>query len=194
MMSMPDDLPIQHFPDADAWEQWLLANAGSKGLWLKIAKKEEGIASVNYAHALDVALCHGWIDGQKKGLDAQFFLQRFTPRRPRSLWSKINVGHIERLTLAGRMTPGGLREVEFAKADGRWQVAYAGSGSMEVPAELAAALAKNEKASTFFEALDKTNRYAFCLRVHIAKKPETRMARAAKFVEMLAKGEKIHGK
>ena len=193
MMSMPDDLPIQHFPDADAWEQWLLANAGSKGLWLKIAKKEAGIASVNYAHALDVALCHGWIDGQKKGLDAQFFLQRFTPRRPRSLWSKINIGHVERLMAAGRMASAGQREVDAAKADGRWQAAYAGAGQMEVPAELALALARNAKAKAFFESLDKTSRYSFCWRVHTARKPETRTARAAKFVEMLAKGEKIHG-
>ena len=148
---------------------------------------------MNYAQALDVALCHGWIDGQKKGLDAQFFLQRFTPRRPRSLWSKINIGHVERLTAAGRMASAGQREVDAAKADGRWQAAYAGSSLMEVPAELAAALARNRKAKAFFETLDKTNRYSFCWRVHTARKPETRTARAAKFVKMLAKGEKIHG-
>ena len=192
-MPVPDDLPIKHFPDANAWEQWLSANVGSKGLWLKIAKKDSGIVSVNYAQALDVALCHGWIDGQKKGLDAQFFLQRFTPRRPRSLWSKINIGHVERLTAAGRMASAGQREVDAAKADGRWQAAYAGSSLMEVPAELAAALARNRKAKAFFETLDKTNRYSFCWRVHTARKPETRTARAAKFVKMLAKGEKIHG-
>ena len=192
-MSLPDDLPIQHFHNDKEWEQWLSDHSGSKGLWLKIAKKEAGIASVNYAHALDVALCHGWIDGQKKGLDAQFFLQRFTPRRPRSLWSKINIGHVERLTAAGRMASAGQREVDAAKADGRWQAAYAGSSLMEVPAELAAALARNRKAKAFFETLDKTNRYSFCWRVHTARKPETRTARAAKFVKMLAKGEKIHG-
>ena len=190
---MPVDLPVQHFQDQAAWEQWLSANNGSKGLWLKIAKKDSGIASVNYAHALDVALCHGWIDGQKKGLDAQFFLQRFTPRRPRSLWSKINIGHVERLMAAGRMASAGQREVDAAKADGRWQAAYAGAGQMEVPAELALALARNAKAKAFFEMLDKTNIYSFCWRVHTARKPETRTARAAKFVEMLAKGEKIHG-
>ena len=192
-MALPVDLPVQHFQDQAAWEQWLSANNGSKGLWLKIAKKDSGIASVNYAQALDVALCHGWIDGQKKGLDAQFFLQRFTPRRPRSLWSKINIGHVERLMAAGRMASAGQREVDAAKADGRWQVAYAGAGQMEVPAELALALARNAKAKAFFESLDKTSRYSFCWRVHTARKPETRTARAAKFVEMLAKGEKIHG-
>lgn len=191
-MSVPGDLPIQYFADADAWERWLSAYVDSKGLWLKIAKKDSGIASVNYAQALDVALCHGWIDGQKKGLDAHFFLQRFTPRRPRSLWSKINIGHVERLAAAGRMAPGGLREVEAAKADGRWDAAYHGSGSMEVPVELAKALAKNRKAKAFFDTLDKTNRYSFCWRVQTAKKPGTRTARAEKFVAMLAKGEKIH--
>ena len=191
-MAVPDDLPIQHFHDDKEWEQWLSDHSGSKGLWLKIAKKDSGIASVNYAQALDVALCHGWIDGQKRGFDEQFFLQRFTPRRPRSLWSKINIGKIEGLIASGRMQRAGLREVEAAKADGRWEAAYHGSSSMEVPEELATALAKNRKAKAFFDALDKTSRYSFCWRVHTAKKPETRIARAEKFVTMLAKGEKIH--
>lgn len=189
---MPDDLPIQHFNDDREWEQWLSEHSGCKGLWLKIAKKDSGIASVNYAQALDVALCHGWIDGQKRGLDEQFFLQRFTPRRPRSLWSKINIGKVEALVTSGRMQPSGLREVEAAKSDGRWEAAYHGSSSMEVPVELAQALAKNRKAKAFFDALDKANRYSFCWRVQTAKKPETRIARAQKFVAMLAKGEKIH--
>lgn len=191
-MPMPDDLPIQHFEDQKAWEEWLVANADGKGIWLRIAKKDSGIASVNYAQALEVALCHGWIDGQKRGYDERFFLQRFTPRRPRSLWSKINIGHVERLIAAGRMQPGGLREVEAAKADGRWEAAYRSFSDMEVPAELAAALKKNKKAKAFFDQLDKTNRYAFCWRVHTAKKPETRITRAEKFAEMLANGEKIH--
>lgn len=191
-MPVPDDLPVQHFKDQIAWEKWLAANAGGKGIWLQIAKKNSGIASVNYAEALEVALCHGWIDGQKRGHDEQFFLQRFTPRRPRSLWSKINIGHAERLIAAGRMQSGGLREIEAAQADGRWEAAYRSFSDREVPVELAVALKKNKKAKAFFEQLDKTNRYAFCWRVHTAKKPETRIARAAKFVEMLAKGEKIH--
>ena len=191
-MPVPDDLPVQHFHDDKEWEKWLSAHSGSKGLWLKIAKKDSGIASVNYAQALDVALCHGWIDGQKRGFDGQFFLQRFTPRRPRSLWSKINIGKVEALIASGRMQPAGLREVQVAKSDGRWDAAYHGASSMEVPEELAAALAKNRKAKAFFDALDKTNRYSFCWRVHTAKKPETRTARVQKFVAMLAKGEKIH--
>lgn len=192
-MNLPTDLPVMHFVDAPAWEQWLVANPGARGLWLQIAKQGTGIASVNYAQALDVALCHGWIDGQKKGLDAQFFLQRFTPRRPRSLWSKINQAHVERLAAAGRMAPAGLREVEAAKADGRWEAAYQGASNMQVPPELAAALRGNRKAKAFFDTLDKTNRYAFCWHVQTAKKPETRRARATKFVQMLARGEKIHG-
>jgi len=191
-MPVPDDLPIQHFKDQKAWGKWLVANAGGKGIWLQIAKKDLGIASVNYAQALEAALCHGWIDGQKRGYDERFFLQRFTPRRPRSLWSKINIGHVERLIAEGRMQSGGLREIEAAKADGRWEAAYRSFSDMEVPAELAAALKKNKKAKAFFDQLDRTNRYAFCWRVHTAKKPETRLARAEKFVEMLAKGEKIH--
>jgi len=191
-MAQTDELPVKPFKTPAAWEKWLSANADAAGVWLKIAKKDSGIASVTYAQALDVALCHGWIDGQKKGFDEQFFLQRFTPRRPRSLWSKINIGHVERLTAAGLMQARGLREVEAARADGRWEAAYHGFSVMDVPAELAVALKKDRKAQAFFDTLDRTNRYAFCWRVHTAKKPETRVARAAKFVEMLARGEKIH--
>ena len=134
------------------------------------------------------------LDGQKKGFDAQFFLQRFTPRRARSTWSKINVAKIDVLTAAGRMRPAGLREVEAAKADGRWDAAYDGAKSMDVPPELAKALAlaKNRKAKAFFDALDKTNRYAVCWRVQTAVKPETKLARVEKLVAMLARGEKIH--
>ena len=191
-MPVPDDLPIKHFRDHKAWEKWLVANADGKGIWLQIAKKDSGIASVNYAEALEAALCQGWIDGQKRGLDERFFLQRFTPRRPRSLWSKINIAHVERLIAAGRMQARGLREVGAAKADGRWDAAYQSFSGMEVPTELAEALKKNSKAKVFFEQLDMTNRYSFCWRVHTAKKPGTRVARAQKFVEMLARGEKIH--
>ncbi|MEZ0469940.1 YdeI/OmpD-associated family protein [Luteimonas salinilitoris] len=190
---LPTDLPIRLFRDAAAWEKWLAAHAAEPELWLKIAKKDAGVASVSYRDALDVALCYGWIDGLKRACDERFFLQRFTPRKPRSVWSKINVGKAEALIAGGCMRPPGLREVEAARADGRWQAAYGGSASMEVPEELAAALAKDRKARTFFEQLNRTNRYAFCWRVQTAKKPETRHARAAKFVAMLAKGEKLHG-
>lgn len=189
---LPTDLPILPFADAGAWEAWLAANAASKGLWLKIAKKDSGIATVTYAGALDVALCHGWIDGQKRSFDGDYFLQRFTPRRPKGLWSKINIGHAERLIAEGRMRAGGQREIDAAKADGRWDAAYDGARNMEVPPELAAALAKNKKARTFFETLDKTNRYSVCWRVQTAKNPETKAKRVETLVAMLARGEKIH--
>jgi uncharacterized protein YdeI (YjbR/CyaY-like superfamily) len=190
---LPTDLPIRLFRNAEAWEKWLAAHGDAPGLWLKIAKKDQGVTSVNYSDALDVALCHGWIDGLKRTCDKQYFLQRFTPRKPRSLWSKLNVARIGKLVEAGRMQPAGLREVEQAKADGRWEAAYHAASGMEVPPELAAALKKNAKARKAFEALNATNRYAFCWRVHTAKKPETKQARVAKFVEMLERGEKIHG-
>lgn len=192
MTGLPDDLPVLPFADDAAWETWLAANAGSKGLWLKIAKKDSGIATVTYDQALDVALCHGWIDGQKRSFDAEYFLQRFTPRRPKGLWSKINIGKVERLIAEGRMRAGGQREVDAAKADGRWDAAYDSARNMETPPELAAALTKNRKARTFFEALDRTNRYAVCWRVQTAKKPETRAKRVETLVAMLARGEKIH--
>jgi len=191
-MSGPTDLPVKSFKDAAAFEKWLEKNTSAAGLWLKIAKKGSGIASITYAEALDVALCHGWIDGQKNAFDDEFFLQRFTPRRARSLWSKNNIAHVERLVAAGRMRAAGLREVEAAKADGRWDAAYHGAAKMEVPPELAAALAKNRKAKAFFDELDKTNRYAFCWRVQSALKPETKAVRVEKLVAMLARGEKIH--
>ena len=192
MTGLPDDLPVLPFVDGDAWETWLVANVTSKGLWLKIAKKDSGIATVTYDQALEVALCHGWIDGQKRGFDGEYFLQRFTPRRPKGLWSKINIGKVERLIAEGRMRAGGQREVDAAKADGRWDAAYDGARNMETPPELVAALAKNKKARTFFETLDKTNRYAVCWRVQTAKKPETRAKRVETLVAMLARGEKIH--
>lgn len=188
------DLPIKLFRDAAAWERWLAAHLASSGLWLQIAKKDAALASVSYAEAIEVALCHGWIDGQRRAFDERSFLQRFTPRRPRSLWSKINVCKAEALIVAGRMRAGGLREIESARADGRWEAAYAGPAAMEVHPELAAALARNRKANAFFQTLDRTNRYAVCWRVQTAKKPETRASRIEKLIAMLARGEKIHGK
>lgn len=190
---LPDALPVIAFADEAAWESWLLAHADAPGLWLKIAKKTSGIASVDYAGALDVALCHGWIDGQKRGFDADYFLQRFTPRRAKSLWSKINIGHVERLIAAGRMRAGGQREIDAAKADGRWAAAYDGASRMDVPQALAEALARDPRAAAFFETLNKTNRYAVCWRVQTAKTDATRASRVATLVAMLARGEKIHG-
>lgn len=192
-MNLPDDLPVKQFRNAAAWDKWLAAHRGEAGAWLKIAKKDSGATTLSFEQAIEGALCHGWIDGLRRGLDEVFFLQRFTPRKPRSLWSKINVARVGRLIEAGRMRPAGLREVEAAKADGRWQAAYDGAARMQVPDDLANALAKNRKARVFFEALDRTNRYAFCFRVHTARKPETRRARIEKFVAMLACGEKLHG-
>lgn len=191
-VDLPSDLPILPFADAVVWEAWLTANVLSKGVWLKIAKKDSGIATVTYTQALDVALCHGWIDGQIKRYDAVYFLQRFTPRRPKSLWSKINIGKVERLIAAGRMRDGGLREVDAAKNDGRWDAAYDSPRTMETPPELAVALVNNTRARTFFESLDKTNRYAVCWRVQTAKKAETKAKRVETLVAMLARGEKIH--
>ena len=189
----PDGLPILSFAGSAEWEAWLEANPDAAGLWLRIAKKGNATPSVTYAGALDVALCHGWIDGQKRGDDAHWFLQRFTPRRARSLWSKINVGHVERLIAEGRMRAGGLREVEAARSDGRWDAAYAGSAGMEVPAELEAALKAHPKAREAFATLDRANRYAICWRVATAKRAQTREARAADLVEKLARGETPHG-
>ena len=189
----PAELPVRLFRDAGAWETWLAAHADSPGVWLKIAKKDSGAVSVRYAEALDVALCHGWIDGLKHAFDARFFLQRFTPRRPGSLWSKINVGKAVALVAAGRMRAGGLREIEAAKADGRWAAAYDNAAAVAPPDDLVAALAANPAADAFFVALDRTNRYAVCWRVQTARTPETRQARIEKLVAMLARGEKIHG-
>ena len=190
---LPTDLPIKLFKTEAAWETWLAAHGDAPGVWLKIAKKDTGATSVSYSEALDVALCHGWIDGLKRSCDAQYFLQRFTPRKAKSLWSTLTIARVEKLVDAGRMRPAGLREVEAAKADGRWDAAYQSASVMDVPPEFAAALAKNAKARKAFEALDRTNRYAFCWRVHTAKKPETKAARVEKFVAMLLRGEKIHG-
>jgi len=186
------ELPIKRFPTSAAWEKWLAAHGDAPGVWVRIAKKDSGETSVSQNDAIEGALCHGWIDGQKRALDAKFFMLRFTPRRPRSVWSKINIAKAEQLIASGRMQAAGLREVEAARADGRWDAAYEGSSRMEVPKELAEALATSAKARRFFEQLDRTNRYSFCWRVQTAKKLATRLARAEKFVAMMERGEKIH--
>ncbi|MBN7135224.1 bacteriocin-protection protein [Lysobacter enzymogenes] len=187
-----DDLPAIAFADAAEFEHWLTAPPAKAGLWLKIAKKGTGVVTLNYAQALDVALCHGWIDGQKRSLDETYFLQRFVPRRARSLWSQINIGKCEALIAQGRMRAGGQREIDAAKADGRWAAAYASAKTIEMPEDLAAALAESAKARRFFDTLDGANRYAVLWRVHTANKPDTRAARIAKLIDMLARGEKIH--
>jgi uncharacterized protein YdeI (YjbR/CyaY-like superfamily) len=188
----PDDLPVLAFESAAAWDAWLTAHADSPGIWLKIAKKGSGTPSVDYSQALDVALCHGWIDGQKSGHDGGHWLQRFTPRKPASKWSKINTQRAEALILAGRMRPAGLSEVERAKADGRWEAAYHSQSTATVPDDLAAALAHDERAGAFFATLDSANRYAILYRIADAKRPQTRAKRIATYVAMLSEHKKLH--
>jgi len=188
-----DRLPTIFFASAREWEEWLEANhATSPGVWLKIAKKDTGIESVRYPEVLESALCFGWIDGQREALDERYFLQRFTPRQPRSKWSKINREKAERLVPAGRMRPAGLAEVERAKADGRWEMAYESQSRIAVPDDLERELATRPQAKEFFFQLSSQNRYAILYRLQDAKKPETRARRLAKFVAMLEAGETIH--
>lgn len=187
------DLPVLLFPAAADWSAWLEEqHASAAGAWLKIAKKNTGHTSVSYAEAVSVALCYGWIDGQKGALDEVYYVQRFTPRRPRSNWSQANREAVATLIAAGRMRPAGLREVERAKANGRWEAAYAGARTAAVPEDLADALAANPAARTFFDTLSSANRYAILYRVGDAKKPETRARRIENFVTMLAEGKTIH--
>ena len=174
------------------FEAWLEENhADSDGIWVKMAKRGSGIASVSLPEALDTALCFGWIDGQRKGLDDDWFLQRYTPRRRRSKWSKINREKAEALIAARRMRPAGLAQVEAAKADGRWEDAYPSPSQMTVPPDLQAEFDRYPKAAAFFETLSSTNRYAVLYRIHDAKRPETRARRIAKYVGRLARGEAI---
>lgn len=191
---MADDLPILLFASQVELEAWLEANHdGSPGLWLKIAKKGSGVESVSYAEALELSLCFGWIDSQKRGFDERHFLQRFTPRRPRGKWSLINREKAEGLIASGTMRPAGLAEVEAAKADGRWEAAYAGQRTAEVPEDLQRELDRNRAARKFFATLDSANRYAILYRLQEAKKAETRERRLRKFIGMLERGEKVHG-
>jgi uncharacterized protein YdeI (YjbR/CyaY-like superfamily) len=188
-----DDLPVLSFADARAWSRWLASyHASSRGVWLQIAKKGSNSVSVTYAEALEVALIWGWIDGQKGKLDDAWWLQRFTPRGPQSIWSKTNREKAVALSEAGKMKPPGRAEVERAKRDGRWEAAYASQSRATVPPDLAKALAANARAARFFETLESHNRYAVLFRVHTAKKPETRAARIAKFVAMLERHERLH--
>lgn len=190
---MAVELPILSFPSAREFEDWLAAeHASAPGLWLKIAKKGAEAPTVDYQQALDVALCYGWIDGQKKAFDESYWLQRFTPRSGRSKWSMINRDKVAALIERGAMRPAGLREVERAKADGRWDAAYAGQRTATVPDDLAEALAANPAALAFFGTLTGQNRYAVLYRVQDAKRPETRAARIAKFVAMLAEGRTLY--
>lgn len=190
---MTPDMPELPFESADAWDEWLAKNHESApGVWAKLAKKATGVPSVAYPEVLDIAISYGWIDGQRKALDDTYFLQKFTPRGPRSKWSKINCDKATRMIESGEMKPAGMREVERAKADGRWDAAYASQRTMTVPDDLQQALDANPAALRFFGTLNSQNRYAVLYRVHDAKRPETRERRIAQYVEMLAKGEKLY--
>jgi uncharacterized protein YdeI (YjbR/CyaY-like superfamily) len=192
-MDTKNGLPILPFASPREWEAWLDEHhRTSKGLWLKIAKKGSGIDSLDYAEALDVALCHGWIDGQKAPFDDTYWLQRFTPRGPRSKWSKVNVDKALALIESGRMKPAGLAAIEQAQGDGRWEQAYDSQSKATVPEDLQRELDRNPEAAEFFATLNSVNRYAVLYRIHEAKKPETRARRIEKFVAMLERREKLH--
>jgi uncharacterized protein YdeI (YjbR/CyaY-like superfamily) len=181
------------FPDQAAWDKWLARNhATARGLWLRLAKKGSELESLSYAEALDVALCHGWIDGMKKSYDADSWLQKFTPRGAKSTWSKVNREHAERLIRAGRMRPAGLAAIEAARRDGRWERAYDSQKSASVPADFQAALDRNPDAKAFFATLKSANRYAFLYRIQTAAKAETRARRIEQFIAMLQRGETFH--
>jgi uncharacterized protein YdeI (YjbR/CyaY-like superfamily) len=190
---MADDLPTLTFASQSDWETWLEAqHADARGVWTKIAKKATGIPSVTHAEALESALCYGWIDGQRVGFDEAYFLQKFTPRRARSGWSRVNREKALELIAVGRMRPAGLREVERAQADGRWDAAYEPQSEITVPDDLQREFDANPDAEAFFNTLDSRNRYAILYRLQTAKKAETRAARLQKFVAMLAQGQKIY--
>jgi uncharacterized protein YdeI (YjbR/CyaY-like superfamily) len=190
---VPERKPIASFATAADWRAWLAdEHERSGGVWLKLAKAGAAERTVTYDEALDVALCFGWIDGQKAGFDDAYWLQRFTPRKPSSRWSQRNRDKAEALIAAGEMHDAGLREVQRARDDGRWDAAYAGSAAATVPDDLAAALAADPAAAEAFAGLDRANRYAILYRVGDAKRPETRARRIAKYVAMLAAGEKLH--
>lgn len=191
--SKDPELATLQFKSQKEWASWLERNnATAPGVWIKLAKKGSGVPSVTYMEAVDVGLCYGWIDSQSKSLDATWYIQRFTPRRAKSPWSKINRAKAEEFITQGKMRPSGLREIEAAKADGRWEQAYDGQRAITVPNDLQKALDRHPKARKFFAGLDSKNRYAVLYRIQQAKKPETRARRIENFVAMLNEGKKIH--
>jgi uncharacterized protein YdeI (YjbR/CyaY-like superfamily) len=192
MATSKDGLPVRTFASSAAFERWLEAHADGPGVWLRIAKAGGSGRSVTYAAALESALCFGWVDGQKAAGDEGWWLQRFTPRRPGSAWSKINCAKADALAEAGRLRPRGHVEVAAAKSDGRWQAAYAGQRTAEVPPDLQAALDASPSASAFFTTLSRANRYAVLYRIGSVKRPETRARKIAQYVEMLEAGRTIH--
>lgn len=187
-------LPLQtlEFGAAESFETWLEKHHdNSNGLWLKIYKKDSGKKTISYAEALDIALCFGWIDGQKNAYDEQAYLQKFCPRTAKSIWSKVNIGHVERLINNAKMKPAGLKAVEKAKADGRWEKAYDSPSKMTIPEDFLKELSKHKKAEEFFKGLNKTNLFSIGFRLQTAKKQETREKRMKEIIEKLAKGEKF---
>jgi uncharacterized protein YdeI (YjbR/CyaY-like superfamily) len=187
------DLPTLPFVTKNKWAEWLARQHDqSAGVWLKLAKKDSGIASVTYDEALEAALCYGWIDGQKKGFDDKYWLQKFTPRGPKSIWSKINTVKAEKLIASGEMKPAGLKAIELAKQDGRWEAAYESQKNISVPEDFESELNQNKKAKAFFATLNSVNRYAILFRIQTAKKAEARVRRIQQFVEMLERGEKLY--
>ena len=192
-MKNTENLPIMSFETQQDWERWLAErHTNTEGIWLKIAKKETGTPSVSYSEALESALCYGWIDGQKASFDDTYWLQKFTPRGPKSMWSQVNCDKVTVLMASGRMQPAGIRQVELARADGRWEAAYEPQSKITIPEDFQRELDNNQEAKEFFSTLNSVNRYAILFRIQTAKKPETRSARIQKFIEMLAKNEKIH--
>jgi uncharacterized protein YdeI (YjbR/CyaY-like superfamily) len=185
--------PRLTFLDQHEWENWLMQNGDSStGVWLRLAKKGAGKSTLSYEEALESALCHGWIDGQKQTESDEYWLQRFTRRSAKSIWSRLNRDRAEALIAAGRMCPSGMREIEKAKADGRWEAAYASASNSVVPDDLQAALDANPKASAFFATLNARNRYAILFRIQNAKKPATRARKIEEFIDRLNRGEAIH--
>ncbi len=192
-MKNVENYPTIAFETQQDWEMWLEKHQSeAKGVWLKLAKKATGIPSMTHAEALDGALCYGWIDGQAASFDTQYWLQKFTPRGPRSTWSQVNCDKVAVLQAAGRMRAAGVRQVELAQADGRWEAAYDRQRTASIPEDLQNELEKNQKAQTVFNALNRTNRYAILLSIQKAKKAETRVARIQKVVDMLANNENLH--
>jgi uncharacterized protein YdeI (YjbR/CyaY-like superfamily) len=188
-----DNLEVMSFETQQNWETWLKEHhTETKGIWLKIAKKEARTASVSYSEALESAICYGWIDGQKASFDDRYWLQKFTPRTARSIWSKVNCDKATALITEGRMQPAGLRQVERAKSDGRWDKAYDSQSKITIPDDFQRELDNNPKAREFFKTLNSVNRYAILFRIQTAKKPETRSARIQKFIEMLSQHQKIY--
>src|SRR5919199_720917 len=193
MPTRSDELETRAFASAAEWEAWLRDHHESApGVWIRFARKGAGVPSVTYLEALHAALCFGWIDGQARSVDDAWYVQRFTPRRARSIWSKRNRDFATALIEAGRMQPAGLREVERAKADGRWDAAYDAPSTATVPEDLRAALDASPEAAAFFATLSSQNRYSILHRIQTAKKPETRAARIEQFVAMLARGETLY--